>query len=157
MLGEGAWLPMVTPLEEVFPGLAKGDYRITSPANADYNCMAWAVADTGKWWWPGSDERREYWPPGLLREATVSAFQAAFALLGYVPCAEQEAEPGFEKVALFADYSGKPTHAARQLSTGRWTSKLGRMEDIEHELHDLEGAVYGTVVLILKRPVSAVA
>jgi hypothetical protein len=67
-----------------------------------------------------------------------------------------EAEPGFEKVALFADASGMPQHAARQLATGRWTSKLGRMEDIEHALRDLEGGIYGSVVLLLKRSVTAV-
>lgn len=87
---------------------------------------------------------------------TVSAFLAAFVLVGYVPCAGEDVEPGFEKVALFADAFGKPKHAARQLATGRWTSKLGRMEDIEHELRDLESAVYGSVVLILKRPVTAI-
>jgi hypothetical protein len=147
---------MVTPLEQFFPGLARGDYRITSPANPDYNCLAWAVADTGKWWWPGPDEKREYWPPGVLRETTLAAFQAVFALLGYSPCVDEDVELGFEKVALFADISGNPKHAARQLATGRWTSKLGRMEDIEHGLRDLEGAVYGSVVLILKRPMTAV-
>ena len=155
MLGEGQQLPMVNPLEEVFPGLVKGDYRITSPTNPDYNCLAWAVKDTGKWWWPGLDEEREYWPPGVLREATLDAFQAALILLGYGVCPGEDVESGFEKVALFADALGKPKHAARQLPTGRWTSKLGRMEDIEHELRDLEGVAYGAVVLILRRPVPA--
>lgn len=84
----------------------------------------------------------------------MSGFQALFALFGYLPCAEEDVEEGFEKVALFADSSGNPKHAARQLTTGRWTSKLGRMEDIEHELRDLEGAIYGSVVLILKRPLT---
>ncbi|MCI0364369.1 MAG: hypothetical protein L0219_10830 [Phycisphaerales bacterium] len=43
-----------------------------------------------------------------------------------------ELEPGLEKVALFAD-SFYYTHAARQLPTGPWTSKLGKAEDIEHD------------------------
>jgi hypothetical protein len=42
-------------------------------------------------------------------------------------------------------------HAARQLPTGHWTSKLGESEDIEHRLHDLEGLIYGQVVLVLAR------
>jgi hypothetical protein len=67
-------------------------------------------------------------------------------------CPGEEAEPDFEKVALFADAQGKPTHAARQLSSGRWTSKLGKKEDLEHALHALSGAVYGSVVLVMKRP-----
>ncbi|MCI0637958.1 MAG: hypothetical protein L0Y72_23715 [Gemmataceae bacterium] len=42
-----------------------------------------------------------------------------------------------------------PTHAARQLPTGRWSSKLGPSEDIEHDLHALEGEIYGTIALKL--------
>jgi hypothetical protein len=57
-----------------------------------------------------------------------------------------------EKIAIFADATGSPTHAARQLTSGRWTSKLGEAEDIEHELRAIEGDIYGTVVAILKRP-----
>jgi hypothetical protein len=143
---------MVNPLEHVFPGLAHGDYRITSPADADYNCIAWAVGETGKWWWPGPDVEREYGPPDIPREATLAAFQAALGVLGYVVCDGDHSEPGFEKIALFADAQGKPTHAARQLANGRWSSKLGKREDLEHALHDLTGTVYGSVALLLKRP-----
>ncbi len=64
---------------------------------------------------------------------------------------DEELEPGFEKIALFADERGIPRHAARQLLTGRWTNKLGELEDIEHGLRDLEGAEYGTVVLVMRR------
>jgi hypothetical protein len=71
---------------------------------------------------------------------------------GYVVGSDESLEPGFEKVALFADAAGKPTHAARQLPSGAWTSKLGIAVDIEHELHALEGEFYGEVVLILRRP-----
>jgi hypothetical protein len=46
---------------------------------------------------------------------------------------------------------GTPTHAARQLPDGTWTSKLGISEDIQHALDDLAGAVYRAVVQILKR------
>ena len=84
----------------------------------------------------------------------MAAFQTALASLGYVPCESKDLEPGFAKVALFTDVEGKPKHAARQLDTGRWTSKLGEREDIEHELHDLEGTVYGSVVLVMKQPVA---
>jgi hypothetical protein len=47
-------------------------------------------------------------------------------------------------------------HAARQLGTGRWTSKLGPDEDIEHDDVDaLEGDHYGVVVRIMKRRFSS--
>jgi hypothetical protein len=74
----------------------------------------------------------------------------AFATVGFENCSTDEWEPGFEKIALFAR-DGVPQHAARQLATGRWTSKLGAMEDIEHDLRDLEGTLYGSVVLFMKR------
>jgi hypothetical protein len=71
-----------------------------------------------------------------------------------VVCDDERLEAGYEKVALFA-LLGKPKHAARQLPGGRWTSKLGEWEDIEHALHDLTGMVYGSVALVMKRPLPA--
>jgi hypothetical protein len=141
---------MVNPLEEIFPGLAGSGYRVTSPRDNDYNCIAWAAGETHRFWWPGGTVE-EYWPPAAPRERTVTAFQQAFATLGYQVCENGGVEPGFEKIALFADGQGRPTHAARQLPGGRWTSKLGKMEDIEHDLHDLAGTVYGSVILVMKR------
>jgi hypothetical protein len=146
----------VNRLEATFPGLARGSYAITSPRTRRYNCIAWAAGDVSRWWWPGHPDD-EYWPASLPREETLDAFREAFASLGYAACPGEEFEPGFEKVALFAAATGEPTHAARQLPGGRWSSKLGTLEDIEHALHDLKGMEYGTVVLILKRPVVPVA
>lgn len=87
-------------------------------------------------------------------EETLDAFAAAFATLGYAPCSDERPEHGFEKIALFAA-AGLPTHAARQLPGGRWTSKLGLREDVEHDLHAVAGEVYGTAALVLKRPMTA--
>jgi hypothetical protein len=144
---------MVKPFEELFPGLAGGDYQVTSPPDSDYNCIAWAAGDPRNWWWPGQDVGKEYWPPGVPRDRTQDAFLAAFASLGYRVCEGESPEAGYEKIALFADVDGRPTHAARQLTSGRWSSKLGKAEDIEHGLHGLEGTLYGNVVFIMKRPV----
>ena len=41
------------------------------------------------------------------------------------------------------------------LPNGRWTSKLGEREDVGVSLHDLTGMVYGSVVMVLKRPIPA--
>ncbi len=150
-MGTRARLPMVINLEDLFPRLHAGDYQFTSPPSQRYNCIAWAAGDTSKWWWPAADVRF-YWPPTAPRVETLEAFEAAFAALGYSTCESEDLESGFEKIALFADPLQLPTHAARQLVSGRWTSKLGELEDIEHRLHDLEGTVYGTVVRCLKRP-----
>ena len=142
----------------LFPGLRNSPFRVTSPATRDYNCVAWAAGDTAHWWWPDHDPDNDaiYWPPGVPLEETVDAFVAAFATLGYTASSSEEPEPGFEKVALFAS-GAVPTHAARQLPNGRWTSKLGRRQDIEHELHAVSGELYGKVELVLKRPLTEVS
>lgn len=91
-------------------------------------------------------------------ELTLEAFIAAYASLGYEPCDDGRLEPGIEKVVIYT-LSGKPTHAARQLSKGTWTSKLGKDVDIEHETpEDIFSfpknlrQIYGLPRQYLKRP-----
>jgi hypothetical protein len=136
-------------LERLFPELIGSDYRITSSVSQVYNCIAWAAGDIDRWWWPDLSNRR-YWPEGIARLETVAAFQAAFGSLGFAVCENSDLQVGFDKIAIFADADG-PQHAARQLSNGRWTSKIGELEDIEHSLHALEGAEYGKVAVVLRR------
>jgi hypothetical protein len=62
------------------------------------------------------------WPEGVPRAVTVEAFLAAFATLNYQACETADPETGVEKLAIYC-LAGKPTHAARQLPDGRWTSK----------------------------------
>ncbi|HEV3080765.1 MAG TPA: hypothetical protein VGY66_13335 [Gemmataceae bacterium] len=147
---------MVNEIEAIFPKLRTSPYRVTSPRTKDYNCIAWAAGDVSRWWWPDDDTDNDaiHWPPGIALEETVSAFVAAFATLGYSACANEAYEVGLEKIALFADATGLPTHAARQAPNGRWTCKLGFLEDIEHGLHDLDGSMYGAVARILARKVT---
>jgi hypothetical protein len=145
----------MNPITAMFPRLAGASFRVTSERDEAYNCIAWAAGVTHQRWWPLENPNEAYWPEGVIRARSVEAFHAAFASLGYFPCSGDAIEPGFEKIALFADAEGLPTHAARQLANGRWTSKLGKAEDIEHELHDLEGDFYGTVVLLMMRPLPA--
>ena len=46
------------------------------------------------------------------------------------------------------------THAARQLLSGKWTSKLGKSVDIEHDTTDVVArGLYGEVVQIMKRAI----
>jgi hypothetical protein len=138
---------MVEHLESLFPGLRGSACQVTSPANDLYNCVAWAAGESQRWWWPD-----RYWPAGASRLETLECFEAVFASLGYRVCADDDVGAGFEKIALFADAEGFALHVARQLPGGRWTSKLGELEDIEHALHSLEGVEYGLVVRIMQRP-----
>lgn len=144
-----------SPYPGALPNLSPDNHRVTSPRTDRYNCIAWAAGDDGNWWWPVGNVKWR-WPPGVPREETVAAFVAAFATLGYAPCRDGAPEAGYEKVALFARNDGNgvpvPTHAARQLPDGRWTSKLGKMEDIDHDtVAGVSGPAYGEPVRFLRR------
>ena len=138
-------------LETLFPKIAGTNYKITSPSTIDYNCIAWAVEDVLKWWWPF---KPYFWPQGVKSEETIEAFIAAFESVGYEICQGGELEPAFQQIALYVDATETPTHAARQLQDGRWTSKIGQLEDIEHDTaDDLVGHRYGRVANYLRKPI----
>ena len=142
----------MNPLEMAFPALASGNYAVTGPAGSDYNCIAWAAGESDRWWWP-DPLGLNFWPPEITRLETIDSFRLAFEALGFANAKNDQPEPGMEKIAIFAQ-GGKPTHMARQLENGRWTSKMGQSEDIEHALRDLEGVLYGEVALFMGRPKS---
>jgi hypothetical protein len=140
------------------PNLSPNQYQITSPETSDYNCIAWGAEEDDRRWDPTNPE--QYWPDGVPRELTLAAFIQAYQSIGYVPCESVEFEPTFQKVAIYTrddgqPDGGQPTHVARQLPNGKWTSKMGELEDIEHELDGLRGFYYGDVAHILKRAVSS--
>jgi hypothetical protein len=138
-------------MHNLFPNLIPGEYTYTSPPTIDYNCIAWAAGDTEAWWWP--DPFYQYfWPAGIPREETINAFIRAFESLGYLHCEDGNHENGFEKIAIYAKPDGRPTHAARQIAEQMWTSKIGKLEDIEHRINSLSGPTYGTPVVFMKRP-----
>jgi hypothetical protein len=142
---------MRVQIQRLFPNL-RDDFEITSPADTRYNCVAWAAADARRWWWPG-ESPFTFWPAGVPREESVAAFIAAFATLGYSGTTSGEHDEQYEKVAIFATHDGTPTHMARQLPDGRWTSKLGRLEDIAHvNVDGVSDSDYGSTVAFLQRP-----
>lgn len=142
----GSWDPVE------LPNLSRQNCVVTSPTDPTYNCIAWAAGDNELWWWPHPDA---YWPEGVANSLSIESFQAAFATLGYVRCPDGSLEEGHQKVAIFATQENgvaKPTHAARQLASGQWASKLGPLEDIEHTTPDaVSGPIYGVVVCFMKR------
>ncbi len=139
------------PDDDLFPRLTEDNHRQTSPPDVRYNCIAWSVGDTARWWQPGY-----YWPVETGREdCWIGNLIEAFRELGYREGADESLEPGFEKVAVYA--SGIfYTHAARQLASGKWTSKLGKAEDIEHDQPgDVAGGLDGEVADIMNRSIAA--
>ena len=150
-------MPRDRRLEDRLPGLEGQDYRVTSPQTTDYNCVGWAPSDDERWWSPVAGFG-SYWPPEIPRALDVATFIALFELLGFERCDDDALEPDSEKIAIFAE-DGYFTHVARQLPSGRWTSKLGNDVDIEHALDDLVRREtpfpqyrYGAVAALLRRP-----
>jgi hypothetical protein len=141
---------VTTEIEKAFPGLCKTGYEITSSRDRGYNCISWAAGDDERWWWPAAFPFA-YWPEGAAAEETLEAFIQAFSTLGYECCDTDAYEAGYERIALYVDSHGHPTHGARQLEDGRWSSKLGKLEDITHTLEGLQGALYGAVAQVMRR------
>ena len=133
-----------------FPRLSESNFRITSPRTAEYNCVAWVAGEKTRWWWP-DPMNIYYWPPGVERRQVVGAFMEAFRTLGYRECSSGVKERGFEKIAIYADHAGVPVHLAKQLDTGNWSSKIGSLEDMEHDMEGLSGVSYGEIVIFMKR------
>ncbi|HLL89079.1 MAG TPA: hypothetical protein VK324_07225 [Tepidisphaeraceae bacterium] len=140
---------MIEWFERQFPS-AVGRYAKTSDEDEEYNCIAWAATGEKSEWWshgPG------YKWPAANRSPLVGSLVAVFLGLGFEerPPEDTAVEPGFEKVALYARH-GMWKHAARQKTDGKWTSKLGPDEDIDHDSPEcLCGDSYGVVHCIMRR------
>lgn len=139
---------MVDWIDQAFPN-AVGRHNKTSDADDEYNCIAWAAEDASRWW---SHEDGYYWP--VDRDASVDSLIDAFRDIQYEICDSGKYEKGFEKVAIYAK-DGEWTHAARQISGGEWTSKMGEEEDISHQQPEdlLRGTIldYGVIHCYMKR------
>jgi hypothetical protein len=134
-----------------FPNSKDSPFVVTSPSDGTYNCIAWAVESQNHFYWPSKSPFFD-WPNDLPRKANLPTFIQFFQRFGYLPCGDGELEPGFQKIALFAN-GKKPSHAARQLPDGAWTSKIGGWVDVRHTLASIEGGMYGEVVQCFRRPV----
>ncbi len=100
--------------------------------------------------WP--DEREQFsWPIGMGRGDTLQTLRSFFESIGFAECASDAPEPGIEKIAIYGN-GQIPEHVARQLGSGKWTSKMSGGIDIEHmNLNVLEGGQYGNVLLTMSR------
>jgi hypothetical protein len=133
-----------------FPHLGR-DFEVLRPGTKTYNCIAWSLGVTDRWLWPV--------PSG--QPVHVRDFDNLFARHGYrrLSSLNFERVEGQDKLILYTrrkdDGTFEPTHTARQLSDGSWSSKLGKLPLIRH-LHpgDVSGDTYGepTVVYVRGRP-----
>ena len=139
-----------------FPNITNSNFIPTSPSTETYNCIAWAYGINHIPMWPDPLNVMlgiYFWPEDLPCNNTLESFITLFFLIGYTHCLKTEHEIGYEKIAIYTK-NGIPTHAARQIPNGKWTSKLGSDIDIQHDTLDcLNGPSYGKVEIIMRRKI----
>ena len=132
-----------------FPNLNDDNHSVMSPETDNYNCIAWAYGVSNKRMWPKAPDY--YWPSEVTGIDELATLTQLYLDDGYEECENGEPEEGYKKVAIYVK-EDRPKHAARQLESGRWTSKLGDWQDIEHDtLEVLEGESYGKATIFLKK------
>ena len=122
---------------EAFPNLNDANHRKIGDRSDQYNCIAWAAGRRDQWWEAQDDPlpgRVYYWPENAPPDDRVTSLIVAFESIGYSICDDGSLVDGVEKIAIYAR-AGREVyeHAARQLENGKWTSKMGELEVIEHD------------------------
>jgi hypothetical protein len=138
---------VTTGERQSFPRLGE-DFEVLAPATSAYNCIAWALGKEDSWIWPSA--------PGYA--VSMADFDALFAFYGYrrIGSLNYDKVPGYDKLVLYAKPNDfgvpEPTHSARQLPDGSWSSKLGKLPLIRH-LHpdDIDGGSYGAAHAVYVR------
>ncbi|MGD1044064.1 MAG: hypothetical protein ABR936_01920 [Bacteroidota bacterium] len=138
-------------IEQNYENLNTDNSEPKSPYDPFYNCIAFVAGDTKNRWWPINDPAY-YWPSGRPLEESTDNFIDTFCLkFGYIQCESGSLEEGYEKIVLYVK-DDTPTHMAIQLSNGKWKSKIGKYEDIEHNSPEvLNGHGYGEAKYYMKR------
>ena len=146
-------------ITENFPKLLEDSaFDITSKYNSNYNCISWALMYNDRWSQPPYLGKPNldcvvWWPPDVLEGIDPDCLKKLFEYHGYIECNSGEHEDGYRKVALyFNEQTNEWTHAARELSNGCWTSKLGQIEDIQHGIPEaIENDGYGKIYCFMKK------
>ena len=109
-----------------FPNSISEPLEQKSPKDNRYNCIAWAFGINNLRLWPNNFPF-EVWPPNIPNTVTLDAFIKLYELIGYQICNNSLLETSKEKIAIFT-LSGRPTHAAKQLSPdygqANWGGKM---------------------------------
>lgn len=139
-------------MKREFPNSLEGEnYKITSPHDTLYNCFAWALGIDNRYIWP-DPYGNAAWPndPDLPRSDTLEVIVKFFQKINFEVTSDRQRHANFHRIAIYCN-GNSPTHLARQLPDGKWTSKLGESIDISHTLEALEDGSYGKVKVIMAR------
>lgn len=129
-----------------FPNLTPTNHTEDSPMTVAYNCHAWAVGYDDRWF----SHDGNWWPDSVPRGKTLRHYRTAYESIGFRVCQGWDYEEGFDKIAIY-ELRGEVKHTARLLSDGKWTSKMGKAQDITHSVDALDGPFYGQITLFMRR------
>lgn len=127
------------------------NFILTSPTTYIYNCIAFALGMQDRWV-DSADLPWHWWPP-VNKGWAESDLIAAFRFFGFEECGMDDSfQSDYDKVALYHNEDGW-THAARVVADGVYHSKFGASYDGTHSSGDVLQAQYGSVFVIMRRPV----
>ena len=87
----------------------------------------------------------------MRQDSTLEALKEAYQTVGFIECSDDSWEIGSEKIALYSVDGIFYDHAAKLISEGLWSSKLGDDIDISHTKEAPEGGLYGNIFCYMKR------
>lgn len=138
-------------IEKLFPGLCGTVWAIKSRQTKRYNCLAWAAREKHRRW---DFAKGAYWPAGVKKLTGIAYLVGAYLAEGFGVCnkdACDKYDPTSDSIVLY-QLNRIGTHAARLLHNGMWSSKLGDLEDVQHQTAEaLSGERYGNPMVYMKR------
>ena len=153
-MGPDRWVRRMSrkdEIEQMFPGLRGTPWAIKSRKTKRYNCFAWAAREKHRRW---DFAKGAYWPPGVHRLSGIAYLVGAYLAEGFSVCHQaacQKYDSTSDSIVLY-ERNRIGTHAARLLANGRWSSKLGDIEDVQHQTPEaLSGTRYGGPIVYMKR------
>lgn len=137
-------------IKNYFPNLKKGkNFKFTSLGTDEYNCIAWASEITDEW--------VQLYDINWMPKVDSASYIGYFNRLGFKLGNNTDVEKGKLKIAIYISTDNgrhEFRHVARQLHSGKWTSKLGDWEDIEHDTPEiLLGKSYGEKIIIMEKAI----
>jgi hypothetical protein len=117
-----------------------------------YNCVAWALGEIE--WLEMSRFIKKFNLKPPYNESAYGYAKVFEEYYGFEFCDNGEFEAGYEKIVLY-EKEGSFQHIALLKENGKWTTKFGDFEDVEHNaIEDIayEGyGGYGTPKIYMKR------
>ena len=138
-----------------YPNIINGiNFKIVEQDDINFNCIAHSLGIRNMSIWPAKLELW-VWDKSLPYINTINNFVNLYRKFNYEICEDSSWEPDYDKIALYISIlscRNTVSHAAKQIDSYWWSSKMGGDELFEHDLEAIENKNVGTKYVFLKRP-----